>query len=356
MIKTEIAARRLHSQRLLEPAFSDPAAVVRWFGAMQAQEYPICLWAPASRLPATTETAMERALAERTILRTWPMRGTVHFVPAEDTRWMVELMASRAVGRYRSFYQRLGLTDEIFARSRAIFEHALRDGEPMTRRDLYALLRQNGIETADMRGVFIASQLAHQGLIVSGPFDGKQPTFVWLDAWAPNQRALSREEGLATIVRRYLRSHGPATVKDFVWWTGLTVADARAGLSAINAELASEDVDGQTYYWYDDALPVPTTPVVRLVPPFDEYLVAYKDRSAVIHPGWQAISPRVDLLGVCLVIVDGQVVGCWTQARKKTTVEVAMTLFRPLDSDEQAALDAQLSRYGAFLGLDVERV
>lgn len=355
-IPTGIAVRRLHSQRLLKAAFNDPAEVVRWFGAVQAQEFVPSLWALANRLPPLTEAAVEAAIAERSILRTWPMRGTVHSIPSEDTRWMVDLMASRAAKRFYSTYARLGLDDAIFTRARRLFEQALSAGEPVTRLDLYAMLRKNGIDTAKMRGVFIAGKLAHDGLIASGPRIGKQATFVWLEAWAPDQRRLARDEALVEIARRYFRSHGPATLKDFAWWTGLTMADGRRALAELGEEFAAETRDGVTYYWQEADFKLPAAPLVRLLPPFDEYLVAYKDRSASLNPPPDVQWPGFDALGSYIVVIDGQVCGYWLPTRKPDVVQISLTAFRRLTDEEDAALGAALADYGAYLGLAVERV
>ena len=353
MTQSEIALRRLHSQRLLTPAFGDPAEVVRWFGAVQAQEFLASLWGLAQRLPPTTEAAVEQAVAERRILRTWPMRGTVHFVPAEDTRWMVELMATRVIGRFQSYHRQLGLDEAVFARARGIFERALAGGQPMKRTDLYALLKADGIETGNMRGMFIAGKLAHDALICSGPRIGKQPTFVWLAAWAPTQRALGHDEGVVEMARRYFRSHGPATIQDFRWWTGLLAADARAGLDAIKGELVEETVDGKTYWWVDEALPEFDPDAVYLLPPFDEYLVAYTDRSASLDRTRKVDWPRVDALGSYIIVIGGQVVGYWQRTTKKNVASITYATFRPLDTTEQTRLEAAFERYGAFLGLPV---
>jgi len=356
MAELNIAQRRLHSQRLITPAFYDPAEVVRWFGAMQAQEYLASLWALACRLPPTTEAAIEQAVAERAILRTWPMRGTVHFVPSEDARWMVNLMAPRVMGRFQSYHRQLELDEAVFARSRAIFEQALGDGQPLKRTALYALLRDNGIATDHMRGAFIAGKLAHDGLICMGPRIGKQPTFAWLEAYAPHQRALSRDEAIAEMARRYFRSHGPATIKDFMWWTGLLAAEARAGLDAVKDTLVGETVDGKTTWWADETPLAPADDAVYLLPPFDEYLVSYTDRSASLDPALKAASwPRVDALGSYIIVIGGQVVGYWQRTTKKGAVVVESATFRPLDAGEQAGFEAALARYGAFLGLPVER-
>lgn len=356
MTKPEIARRRLHSQRLIAPAFENPLEVVRWFGAVQAQEYLASLWALANRLPETTEADIEQAVAERRILRTWPMRGTVHFIPAEDTRWMVELMAKRVMSRFKSHHRQLGLDEAVFAQARTIFERALRDGQALPRKVLYERLQAAGIETGAMRGVFIAGKLAHEGLICMGPRFGKQPSFAWLDAYAPEQRTLSHMEAIVEMTWRYFRSHGPATLQDFVWWSGLRVTEARAGLDALRDTLVTETVDGKTYWWVDDPPLASADDTVVVLPPFDEYLVSYTDRTASLDPQFDGQWPWGGALGSSIIVIGGQVVGYWQRHIRKQRVSVEAKTFRRLDHAEQVGFEAALARYGAFLGLPVELV
>lgn len=353
LTKAQIAVQRLDTQRLVEPAFSTPAEVVRWFGAVQAQEYPACLWALALRLPPMTETDVESSVEDGSLVRTWPMRGTVHFVPPEDARWMVSLLAPRVTSKMRGMYAKSGLDDDTYARGRAILANALRDGQPVRRIDLYAKLRESGIDTGSQRGVFIASRMAHEGLICMGPRIGKQPSFVWLDAWITESRCLSPEESAVELARRYFTSHGPATLHDFTWWTGLRLNEARPAIDALGRELDSETVDGKTYMWATANPPQTRESSAYLLPPFDEYLVSYTDRSASLnlpHVQW----PRFDAIGNFVIVSGGQVVGYAERTTKRDRVTITPTLFRSLSDDEEQAVNAAIARYAAFIGIETE--
>src|SRR5207237_2162453 len=193
--------------------------------------YPGALWAVGLRTRDATEAAIEQAIAERTIVRTWPMRGTLHFVAPEDARWMLQLLTPRVVAaNARRVYQQSNLDDATFARSKDLFVDALQGGKQLPRPSLYKVLEAAGISVAGQRGLFILQRLSSEGLICFAARQGKQPTFALLDEWVPISlsKTPARDQALAELALRYFTSHGPATVQDFAWWSGLPAADASA--------------------------------------------------------------------------------------------------------------------------------
>lgn len=346
--------RRYYTHRFIAPLFPTPAAVVRHFAAVQGQDFLPAMWALGLRTEGATEAIVEQAINDRQLVRTWPLRNTVHFVTAEDIRWMLELSAPRAL-KDNARKRELGLDEAVFAQSRRVIERELQDGQPRPRPALRQALDDAGISTAGQRGIHIMAHLAQEGLICIGPRQGKQQTFVLIDAWLPPARPRTRDEALAELARRYFAGHGPATIKDYTWWSGLAAAEARAGLEMAKPHLAQETIGGETY-WFDPAAPVGDaipSPAAHLLPFLDEYLVAYKERSAVLPPAYNA---RVDSGGVMFhqpILVDGQVAGIWTRTLKKEQVVIETTLFRPLSDVEQVALGAAAGRFGAYLGLEV---
>jgi hypothetical protein len=352
MANSDIARQRLLSQRLLWPTFETAVDVVRWFGAIQAQEYLFALWALGLRMRQATEATIERAIADQRIVRTWPMRGTLHFVAPEDARWMLGLLTPRVIARSAGRYRQLGLDEAVFARSRDIVEPALAGGKQLTRKAIAELLEAAGIATSGGRALHILGHLAQRGVICFGARQGKQATFTLLDDWAPKGRALARDEALAELAERYFTSHGPATVRDFVWWSGLTTADARAGIGMAEARLARETIEGQTYWRASAAPPVQrSAPGAHLLPAFDEYTVAYRDRGAVADPAHALVSQQ--FLSPTIV-VNGQVVGNWQRTIKKETVVITTSYFAEPDESAAQAVAAAAARYGSFLGASVE--
>src|SRR5215470_18330604 len=256
MTNSEIARLRLHNQRIALATFERPADVVAWMGAVQAQDYFGALWAVGLRMRNAVEADIERALANRTIIRTWPMRGTMHFVAAADARWMLELMTPRIVANIaQCFLRQFDLDESAFARRRELFERALQGGKRLTRTAMYKVLEEGGVSTAGQRGRHILWRLAQDGVICFGAREGKRQTFVLLDEWAPKTKRMSRDESLAELARRYFTSRGPATLQDFAWWSGLTTADASAGLEMAKRSLAQETVNGQTYWLVPSTAP-----------------------------------------------------------------------------------------------------
>ena len=285
MVPGDIRTRRLVNQQIVLARHKKPFEVVASLAAVQAQDFAGGLWTIGLRLPGATESEVKQALAERTIIRTWMMRGTLHFVAAADVHWMRELLAPRLVSTSANRFAQLDLTAKIFGRSEGACLKALQGGGTMTRGEIYKVLERSRISTAGQRGAFILWRLAHDGVICFGVHAGKQQTFVLLDEWAPKAKKVERDHALAELARRYFCSHGPATLQDFGWWSGLKAADARAAVEMASSKLARETMDGKVY-WMPEDLPVAADApsAVNLLPGFDEYLIGYKDRSASLDP------------------------------------------------------------------------
>lgn len=351
MTATDIARLRLHNQLITRPVLENPGDVVRHLGAVQAQDYLASLWAIGLRLPKATEADIEQAITERQMVRTWPMRGTIHYVAPEDVRWMLGLLTPRVIARSAGRYRELELDQQVFARSREVLTQALQGGKALSRNAIYEALGRAGISTASSRGLHILGHLAQQGLICFGPRAGKQPTFVLLDEWVPKSRTLGREEALAELARRYFESHGPATLQDFMWWSGLTAAEAKAGLGAVEGELAQVRLEGSGYWFAQGPRAKGTPPTAHLLPFFDEFLVAYKDRSAALEALYlRQVNAGGGLLNPT-VVLEGRVVGTWKRTLKKNAVQVALSLFAPLGKAQIQAIEAAAERYRGFLGL-----
>jgi hypothetical protein len=254
MSPADIVKLRLDAQRISATTFTRPAEVVAWLGAVQAQDYLGALWAVGLRLTRACEQDIERALADRSIVRTWPMRGTLHFVAAADARWMLDLLAPKVVTGAAGRFRALDLDDATIARARRVLAKRLQ-GAPLTRPAVYDVLERAKISTVGQRGIHILWRLAHECLLCFGPREGKQQTFVLFDEWLPRAKRLPREEALAELAWRYFTGHGPATVTDFAWWSGLKLSDARLGVHLAAPRLAEETFGGRTHCIARPALP-----------------------------------------------------------------------------------------------------
>ncbi|MHA3775700.1 winged helix DNA-binding domain-containing protein [Verrucomicrobiota bacterium sgz303538] len=355
MSPVEITSYRLANQQITHPTCKTPQEVVSALGAMQAQDYPGALWAIGLRLPGSTEMDIQQAVADRAIVRTWPMRGTLHFVAAPDVRWMLEHLTPRIIAGSARRQQQLELDGAVFARCEKVFVKALQGGKQLTRDEMYETLERSGI-TAGQRGYHILWRLAQEGILCFGAHAGKQPTFALLDEWIPSSPKLERDESLAKLALRYFTSHGPASLHDFVWWSGLKVADARAGIDLAAAQLTHEKVDGQTYWMAVGMAPVQNAePAVSILPGFDEYLLGYTDRSASLNPVHaQKVVPGNNGMFMPTVVKNGRVVGTWKRTLKTKKALFTATPFASFKKAETRAIEAAAKHYGRFLGLPVE--
>ncbi len=344
---TTLPHLRLASQQIAHPRYATPREVVAALGAIQAQDYGGALWSIGLRLAVpSSATAVEQAIAARQIVRTWPMRGTLHFVAAEDVHWMVALLAPRNLATMVKRQRQLELDEGLLARCGAHFEEALQGGQTRTRAEMYQLLEAGGISASGQRGYHILAWCAQKGILCFGPQAGKEQTFVLLAEWVPSTAvSLPREVALGQIAWRYFVGHGPATLHDFAGWTGLPMAEARAGLASVADQLAQMTVDGQTY-WLSAAAQLGVTAEHYLLPGFDEYILGYKAREAVLAPEHsQAIVPGSNGVFRPTMIADGQVVGVWKRILKGQRVMVELAPF------EERGLDGwqeRVAEHGRF--------
>ena len=284
MSASEIAHARLQRQRIAGAGFETAAEVVRWMGAVQAQDYRQALWAIGIRMREGTVTHVEEAIDAGEIVRTWPMRGTLHFVAAQDARWMLELSAARMAGKGSRRLEQLELDESILEQCQQVIERALRGEKQLPRARLMALQEEAGISTTGQRGYHILVRLALSGVICLGPMEGRQQTFVLLEEWVPASGKLAREEAIVELALRYFTSHGLANVHDFAWWAGLTVSDAKAGLEGAKPGLTAMAAVGRECWLGSDGYPdhSPPSAAAFLLPGFDEYLLGYRDRTDVL--------------------------------------------------------------------------
>lgn len=352
----DLLGARLHRQRLVGDGFATVEHAVAAQLAVQAQDYLGTLWAIGQRVRGANEAAIELALAERGIVRAWPLRGTLHIVAAADLRWLLDLLAPRLLQRNRRrLKDDFDLDDRVVARARTVCERVLGGGRALARDALYAAFDDARIATAGSRGLHLVWWLAHAGVLCFGARVGKQHTFVLLDEWLPPMPRRSREDALAELARRYFASRGPATVQDFAWWSGLAAAEAAAAHEAVRGGLERVDIDGRVY-WHVTAVDDGTVTKrarVHLLPAYDEYTVAYQDRGAFLDAAHAARAGN----GIFkpALLVDGRIAGGWKRTLGKNAVEVVPEWFEPPLATAMKAFDAAAARYASFLGLPVKR-
>jgi len=359
--RREIATLRLASQRLVDSLSSAPAETVRHLLATQAQDFAGAKWSVGIRTPGSTDAAIDAALAAGDIVRSWPMRGTLHFMPPEDLGWMLSLTAARTIQSAAGRHRQLELTETELERARDIALAELAGGVVLTRDELLARFVAGGIPVDGQRGIHIVQRLSLWGVLVFGPLragdagKANQQTFTLLDEWVAAPRRLERDEALGEFALRYFTGHGPATVRDFAWWSSLTLTDARAGLAAVRDRLDELVSDDTSYFLARDA--VAATSATRTgastlaLPGFDEYLLGYQDRSAALAPEhFEVIVPGKNGLFLPTIVVDGEIVGTWRRTVTAKGVSIDPQPFAPLSSPRRRAFDAAVARYAQFLG------
>lgn len=350
----DILRQRLSNQHLARPQLDQPVEMVAWLGAVQSQDYAAAKWALGMRLKGANDESLDRAFNDGAILRTHVMRPTWHFVAPADIRWLLALTAARVKAILAHYDPRLGIDLSIHKRSRAVFSRALQGGQQLTRDELERALKAAGIELNNLGLTHIVMHAELDALICSGPRRGKQFTYMLLDERVPPAKALHRDEALAELIRRYFTSHGPAQVQDFVWWSGLTAADTKRGLDLVGSLLDHENSDAKDY-WFAAVDPAPMPQTAYLLPNYDEYTIAYKDRSHFYDPAaFQSLMTRDNVPFTHVIVIHGRIVGTWKRVLAKNAVQVETKFLQPPSGSEQRALGAALKRYGEFLGLPVE--
>jgi hypothetical protein len=352
MNTSEILRLRLYNTGLSHSPFENAVDAVSHLGAVQAQDFTAAKWALGLRIRNATDKEIERAFNDGKILRIHVLRPTWHFVLPEDVHWMLELTAPRVKSFLKNYNRKLGLDDALFARSNAMIIAALEGYNYLTRQELKSILADAGIETDVQRLAHIVAWAELDGLICSGPRRGKQFTYALLEERMKRSDRPDREQSLAKLALRYFSSHGPAQLKDFAWWSGLAEKDAQSALDMVKSRLNQATVNTKTY-WFPPHTEagIPDRPTALLLFVYDEYTIAYHDRSDISEA--QDIE-RMIAMGNALtavIVLNGRVEGTWTKALTKDSVGIRLDPFRELNNNEREAVEAQVERYGRFFAI-----
>jgi hypothetical protein len=345
-----VTAERLKNQQIEPPGRLLPPAIVERFGAIQAQEFAPATWALALRTTRpVSEADIVAAFDAGDILRTHVMRPTWHFVSPADIAWLLELTAPHVHRRMATYNRQLGLEAALLNRAAALIERALRDGVSLTRAEIGPRLADGGIRASGSSLAHIMMHAELERVVCSGPRRGRQSTYALLAERAPEPRRLSGDEAVAELARRFLVSHGPATVRDFVWWSGLPTETARRGLDMTRA--ASRTIDGRVYWSLGRGRAAHNPPGgVHLLPIYDEYTVAYRDREAVPYAAmaeWRGVWGNATFQHA--VLVDGRIVGTWKVSRAASGAAITVLPLGRLGRTAHAGVADAAARYGRFL-------
>ena len=350
-----ISTARLYNQQFVETSFNTPKEIVAWMGAMQAQDYPMVKWAIGIRLHGSTEMSIEAALDKGEILRTHLLRPTWHLVAAEDIHWMLDLTANRIKSSMKSRDNELELDEFIYSKSNSLIQKTLTDNKNLTRDEIVAVLNFAGIATDNNRASHILMRAELDGIICSGLNKGNKQTYALLDERVPKTAIISRGDSLGKLALRYFISHGPAGLNDFVWWSGLSVSDARIALEMVKTDLISEIIGNETYWFSPTLKPInPDLNQVILLPAFDEFIISYKDRSAslLLNDHKKAVSDNGIFRPV--IMINGLVTGIWKRRFLKEKVIIETDFLRQHTSSEKKQIEIEAAKYGLFLNKKAE--
>jgi hypothetical protein len=349
---SDVLRQRLLNQHLVAPRWTRPAEVVTWLGAVQSQDYAGATWALGLRLPGSIKQDIDQAFDDGAILRTHVLRPTWHFVAPSDIRWLLQLTGPRVKLAIKTYGRVLGLDDAVFRRAQRAMATALEGGKHLTRSELAKALLASGLPADGPAVGHILMHAELDGLICSGRRRGKQVTYALLEERVPRAPALNHDEALAELVRRYFVSHGPATVRDLAWWSGLTASQARRGIAMLDGQLISETLDGLEYFYAPVASPAPIPQHAYLLPNYDEYTVAYRDRDVYYDSALGAHLPRrYNVPFDHAVVLGGRVIGMWRRTLSDSSLRVDTRLFVELDEAARLAVRQASERYARFLGV-----
>jgi len=341
MTVDEVLRGRLRNQYLADFSQAGPVEVVNRLGVVQAQDFRGARWAVIQRAGPEAAARFDADFAEGRILRTHILRPTWHFVSASDIRWMLDLSGLQIIARSSPYQRQLGISDRMVERGGMLICNELQGGTSMTRKEISLLLSDSGHDISNGRLSHYTMFLESQGLVCSGPLRDGEHSYALLSERAPHSRVLLHEAALAELARRFFTGHGPATLEDFLWWSGLNKTNAKAGIEAAGAELRHDTVEGNIHWFAQEAPTDGVRPTVRLLPNFDEYLVGYVDRSWMFDNRHTAqLGLRKNPLFENVVLTDGIVTGTWKPIVSKKSISIEVIHFRKLNAAERTALDA----------------
>lgn len=352
----DITRARLLNQHLIKNKFDNVQEAVDYFGAVQAQDFPAAKWSLGIRLKNSTNIDIEKAYNEGKILRTHIMRPTWHFVSPQNLVWMQKLTSERVKALMGYYNNKLDLTPKIFAKCNAVIAKSLQNYNYLTRQDLKKVLKDAGITTDVQRLAHLLIWAELDGIITSGPMKGKQFTYALVDERVGKTKEISREESLSKLLLKYFQSHGPAQIKDFAWWSGLTIKDANEGISMVRSKFSNFSLNGKIYWFLKDTYNrEEKIQKVFLLSVYDEYFIGYTDRSDIVEDEYRKTLPVGNALLTSLLIIDGKVRGTWKRKINKMGVEFKVNSFKTINMGVKRAIEEEALKYANFFHLSISQ-
>ncbi|MFA6056752.1 MAG: winged helix DNA-binding domain-containing protein [Taibaiella sp.] len=350
MKEKELLSYRLFNQQLSASTLQTPAELVSWIGAVQAQDYAMAKWAIGLRLKNANDDIIEKAITDGSIIRTHVLRTTWHLVTPEDIRWMLQLTAPGIYKQMAYYDRQLDIEQRELMKSAKLFEKTLTGKKQLTRPELEEIFTKAKFNCDGMRFGHLLMHAELQGLICSGAKKGKQITYALLEERVPATRKYNRDESLAMLTRKYFQSHGPATLKDYMWWSGLTAKEAKEGIALLEGKINNVSYNEEVLWYIDLQDKIKMDKTIYLLPNYDEYIVGYTNRDALMpENNKNKLSREGNPLFINTIIINGQVCGTWKRTLKANEVMINSTVFGELSMTNKKQMEQAEQRFKQFL-------
>ena len=350
MTLKDVPNLRLVSQQMINPALKSPKEIVNHMGAMQAQDFNMAKWAIGLRLKKVMEKDIDAAIDSGSILRTHVLRPTWHFVSADDIHWMLDLTAPKIKASMKGRHKQLELGESVLKKSNKIIQKVLEEKQFATRKELINELNKSKISTTENRASHIFLNAELNKIICSGKMKGKEITYALLSERVAEPKSFNREEALAKLAEKYFKSHGPATLRDFAWWSGLSITDAKNALEIIKKDMVSEKINDEEY-WFSNSFSFVKKfkDSTFLLPAFDEFLISYKDRSASVVTEHESKAFSKNGIFWPTILSKGKVIGTWKREIKKDVLLITINFFDSKNKLKKDDLEKEARKFGLYL-------
>jgi len=342
---------RLLSQQLAKPSFNSVKELISWMGAVQAQEYNMVKWAVGMRLKSPALSKVNEALSKGEILRTHVMRPTWHLVAAEDIRWMARLSRDRLLKTFSGYDKKMGITGDSYAKTVDFIVKLVEGNNHLTRIELEERCKAEGIRTENNHLNRFLMGAEYEGILCGGIEKNNKHTFALLDERVPvSNESFHKETALAKLAVSYFRSHSPASLQDFIWWSGLTATDAKAAIGSISHLLVKDKYESEELYVHESwQMKNKSNSTIHFLPPYDEYLISYKNRTHVLNLEHHPKAFTNYGIFYPVILYQGKVVGNWKKSQKKNGIQIETSFFDPAYVVDPDMLKKSESLFSKFL-------
>ena len=356
MTLDEISKLRLNNQQITQKQFKQPGEVVKWMGAIQAQDLNMAKWAIGVRLSGALENDIDKAIDQGRIIRTHILRPTWHFVAAEHLHPLLLLSAPRIKAATQSRNRQLGIDERLIKKTKRIIEKQILNNGHALRQELVTEFGKAKINLGDNMAAHLLMEAEIDGFICSGKLKNGNHTYALTDERIPKTSIHNKEEALALVSKLYFRSHGPATVNDFAWWSGLTIKESRLGIDLIKKDMHSFKINTDEYWYYEhNTITTVSHDRIDLLPAYDELIVAYKNRASLIpNKNIERIILRNGIFKP-VIIKNGKTIGVWKRNTIKGILHIEYQLFNNTNN-RKIEIHRNFEKYGAFTGKGIEKI